>query len=626
MKWSWLLALLLVGSYLTAHAAEPGGISFSIEPSSRAYGDISVRVEALSPGNSNHGYQEYRATVINHSSAQTHRVTLVLPNQPYNTNGNVFREIRRAVEVAPQATAVVSLFQPPLPLEGVDVRVLIDGRPQETPLPLAYGNSGILMVRGDLILVSTEISKSRTLDYAESYLRNANGTIGFSTTRNELPVTEWSTHWLGYSKYDGVILTAADWSAMPAGVRQALWRYLESGGTLLIFGGAEVPTQWQSTRSRIPYTEQAAEPRATPPPDPSATPTPTPAPLPPVNVREDLQCYAIGFGKLFVMPAQAQPMLTAAQWQLVQAAWQSAPDPLRPYYANTQFEELNTKLPVIEKLTTPVRGLFLLMLLFVIVIGPVNLLVLARRRKKLWLLWTVPAISLLTCLAIAGYAIASEGIGGHTRALSLTILDEQDHRATTIGYAGFYSPLTPSDGLHFSYDTEVTPVLPFFYYYNDRAGTPRTVDWTVEQQLTSGWVTARVPVWFQVRKNETRRERLLVTTNAKGALVVTNGLGTPIRQLWLPDQKRILHEARDIAPGAQVELKESPRPVSLETMKPPHLLLTNEWLDEFEEKPELYLAPGTYLAVLDAAPFNEPGLRNARQAKAKTLVYGIRAK
>jgi hypothetical protein len=624
VKWSWIFPVLLLLSCLPARAAD--------------FGDISVRIESLSPGSNERGYQEFRATISNHSPAKAHRVTLVFPHQLYRLRGNAIREMTRTVEVAPNATAVVSLFQPPLSLAGAGVRVLIDGREQETPLPFTFNAATGMPGHGSSeapVLVSEEIVKRGVPDRADEILKAGPGSWSFDYARAELPVTEWSTHWLGYSRYSGVVLTTADWRAMPDAVRGALWRYLECGGTLLIFGGAEIPTHWQATRTEVSPdaqpTRATSRVEMTTPPEPAVTPTPTPAPLPPINVRESLQSYAVGLGQLFVMPAQPQPALTPAQWQKVEESWRK--DRLsssRPYEShNASFERLNGQLPIIKRLTTPVRGLFLLMLLFVIVIGPVNLLVLARRRKKLWLLWTVPAISLVTCLAIAAYAIASEGVASYTRTLCLTVLDEHEHRATSIGVIGFYSPLTPSDGLHFGYDTELTPLLPYTYYYNDRGGTPRTLDWSNEQHLSSGWVSARVPTWFQVRKSETRRERLSVSTNDRGVITVTNGLGVPIRQLWLPDQRRLFYEARDIAPGAQVELTRSNSPVGLGVTRPLHTLVMSDWQDEFmnfEKKREEWLAPGTYLAVLDAAPFIEPGLRNVRQSQAKTLLYGIRGK
>ena len=69
----------------------------------------------------------------------------------------------------------------------------------------------------------------------------------------------------------------------------------------------------------------------------------------------------------------------------------------------------------------------------------------------------MPAISLLTCLAVFCYALFSEGWTGHGKTASLTLLDERCHRATTIGYLSYYCPLTPSAGLQFGVDTDVCP-------------------------------------------------------------------------------------------------------------------------------------------------------------------------
>ena len=43
----------------------------------------------------------------------------------------------------------------------------------------------------------------------------------------------------------------------------------------------------------------------------------------------------------------------------------------------------------------PVRGLFVLVLLFALGIGPVNLWLLSKYKRRIWLWWNVPAISLL---------------------------------------------------------------------------------------------------------------------------------------------------------------------------------------------------------------------------------------
>src|SRR5262245_65048865 len=98
----------------------------------------------------------------------------------------------------------------------------------------------------------------------------------------------------------------------------------------------------------------------------------------------------------------------------------------------------------------------------------------------------------------------AEGWQASVRAEAMTILDENARRATTVGLTAFYSPLTPSDGLRLSYDTEITPQLPGRggYYAFARSGVTggaaRTINWTEDQHLDVGWVRAGVPAHFIV--------------------------------------------------------------------------------------------------------------------------------
>jgi hypothetical protein len=50
----------------------------------------------------------------------------------------------------------------------------------------------------------------------------------------------WSSDWLAYSRYDGIVITADDLKAVPAEVRAALWQYVETGGALLVLGKTDL--------------------------------------------------------------------------------------------------------------------------------------------------------------------------------------------------------------------------------------------------------------------------------------------------------------------------------------------------------------------------------------------------
>jgi hypothetical protein len=276
-----------------------------------------------------------------------------------------------------------------------------------------------------------------------------------------------------------------------------------------------------------------------------------------------------------------------------------------------------------------VRGLFVLMLAFVVVIGPINLIWLARKRKKIWMLWTVPVIALVACLAVTGYALLGEGVSATSRTEAFTILDESSHRATTIGWTAFYAPIAPSEGLRFGYDTELDPVFPDAWGYMGAAGY-RAIDLSSDQHLASGWITSRVPAYFKFRKSETRRERLTIRRSGGDSISVVNGLGADVRSLWLADGDGRIYTTKVIRAGAEAKL-------SLESFglveKRAGLreLFTGafaDWLEgmkEVERNPQRYLGPGCYLAELDSSPFVEEGLKGVETRKGRSLVYGLSA-
>jgi hypothetical protein len=283
---------------------------------------------------------------------------------------------------------------------------------------------------------------------------------------------------------------------------------------------------------------------------------------------------------------------------------------------------------VVENLRIPVRGLFTVMLLFTILIGPVNIYVLKRLRRRIWLLWTVPAFSLLTCTGVVGFMFLSEGWQPHARAEGVTILDETSQRATSIGWLGLYSPLTPAGGLHFSYDTELTPHLvsrsPGSHSGGSQLG--RTINWTDDQDLSSGWLTPRLPAHFLLRTSAGERpERVLVEKEKDGSLGLTNALKVPIAAIWVADATGKIHTATALTVDGKTPLTPTAKQAA-GTAPKMRQAFTQDWLlmvDSLSAHPEEYLRPGCYIALLDAAPFLEQGVRDADTGKTRSVVFGI---
>jgi hypothetical protein len=609
-----------------------GGMVANVQsPGEQRFGDITLVREAAPWVNTNqfdagHGYLEHRLTVRNHSATTAHRVTLRIPPERNNFQSGVFlSSLSRTVEVGPGTSVPVELFQPDLFLPSTNVAVVVDGKefPGFSLNPQSRGTRSYttgfnpqqlltILAEGDLASqLDQNVARSaighvgpyppgRTGSHGSRALFSPDGRASFLYNQVhyflQAPklAEPWDTHWLGFSSYDGIVLQAAELRAAPASVRDALWRYVECGGALVIAGSYPVPVPWQRRRA-----EWAG--------------------------KGVVNSYYPGLGQCLVLPETAVKEWTPQQWQEITSAWDRSG---KPWENLRSLPDAHRLFPVVENMSIPVRGLFILMLVFAIGIGPLNIYLLSRKKRRLWLLWTVPAISTVTCLAVLGYMLVAEGWRGQTRVQTLTVLDENTHRAATVGWVGYYTPMAPADGLHFSADTELTAQQAADPHVSRMQSLPRTLDWTDgEQHLASGWVTARVPAYFTVRKAGTSRERLNLHWEKDGSLSVVNLLGADVGRLWLADREGRVYTAESVPLNGQVTLH--PTGETLAGKSDPaalRRLYGEDWLrhyDKLTAHPQDYLLPGCYIATLGATPFLEEGLQGARQHDSRSVVYGI---
>ena len=424
---------------------------------------------------------------------------------------------------------------------------------------------------------------------AGTYARGTVSADNMESLRAESPVSEWSENWLAYSPFDAVVIGAADLGSMPPAVFAALGDYLHCGGNLVLLGKTELPKSWHSVS--VKKLHGGAE-------------------------------WELGFGNCFLIGAENPGTLDAADIQKLRDVvrdsaryWQGLPG---------DSGAANSVMPVVENLKIPTRGIVVIMLVFIIVIGPVNMIVLTRRNRRTWMLWTIPAISFATTLLVFAYSLLREGITPDTRIAGITLLDQTSHRAATIGGEAFYCPLTPSGGLHFDFGTEATPLVQRGY----GSGNSREVDWTQSQHFTHGWVSARVPAHFHLRKPETRRERIQVV-NENGKLQIVNSLGANIKSLWFVDADMKAYQADNVAAGQKAGLISSKQFQVLAKSGPDGLLRDLGFaahLDSLKYDVGSYLQPNTYIAVLEGNPFLENALGSSsspKRTKSSAVVFGI---
>jgi hypothetical protein len=205
------------------------------------------------------------------------------------------------------------------------------------------------------------------------------------------------------------------------------------------------------------------------------------------------------------------------------------------------------------------------------------------------------------------------------------VLDQVSHQAATIGGEAFYCPLTPSGGLHFDTSTEATPLVNVDY----SSGSSREVDWTQSQHFERGWVSARVPAYFHLRKSETRRERIQVL-NEGGKLQIVNSLGAPIKSFWLADADLNLYQAENVGAGEKGGLVFAKNSAAYGKSGVSGMLRDLGFSASLGSLPDnpggAYLRPNTYIAVLDGNPFIENALgssASAKHTKSLAVVFGV---
>jgi hypothetical protein len=199
----------------------------------------------------------------------------------------------------------------------------------------------------------------------------------------------------------------------------------------------------------------------------------------------------------------------------------------------------------------PTIAFLVLITLFSVVIGPVNYVYLSRK-KMLWLLlFTVPALALTTTVLLVGYSVAAHGFSIKSRVRSLTVLDQRHRTTVTMARLALFAGVAPSNGLRFSPDTAVYPVIP-----TTNEPTGGFVDWTQTQNLVSGWLPARTRTQFYTVRNAEQRSRVEFKTLAAKAAEFSNGLPWELAMVVASDDAGHLYAGRSIAAGATVTLSE----------------------------------------------------------------------
>jgi len=631
-----------------------------------------------------YGYVEMRLELENLSMTQRRAVRLLYPRSQYGHSGDYVESIEKTVTLEPGQRKEAVLYLLPLETPGDEEVAIIsnDGSEGSLSVGCKHGMNTsnpkkvlvFLASRGFYQEIEDFLDKQQKIREAQegnsppgSSLRMEDPTLkaglrvdeplmqkGWEVVRSPMELAAWSESWLAYSSYDGIWLTAEELLKAGPGVVEAIIRYVECGGSLAVLGDWAAPRTWTQgpvamtitnvaekditymTMSSAPFFAMAQGRQDNTYPAEIANPAARDSRGQTIiwrNVEKafDGKIYLGGFGRCLT-GMQFSETMPFEYWmegwlkgmgRQSRVVWQ-------------QLESVNQaheRFAVVENIQTPVRGLALLIVGFAVAIGPLNLLFFAKREKRFRLLWSVPLFSVVMSLIIVVYASLAEGLVYKIRLDGLTILDQIHHRASSVGWLGYYSSLSRHDGMHFDLSCELSPHLrrqQYYYSYRNRDNRiGREVSFTEGQHLGRGWIQARVPSYFIMRRSETRRERLAVNVEGE-TMTVVNGLGADIRRLVVVDGDGRRYEGGAIAAGAQMQLTRDtsiPDP-NQENRHWDNQFYQTTWLNSLkrihdcQDLDRIGVRPGCYVAEMEGNSFIASGVENAQEDR-KGVVYGI---
>ena len=347
----------------------------------------------------------------------------------------------------------------------------------------------------------------------------------------------------------------------------------------------------------------------------------------------DLPSWSAGHGRIHVLQDSAETELGhlpgARAWAIHLSDWpRTGQSDLRAGWTDKTHRWF--VVPGVDDL--PYRAFLLLLLLFAIVIGPVNFFVVQRvwKRPPL-LLATIPVVALAATCGVLLFGVFSQGVDVRDASVSVTVLDQREHTSATLERRTFFAGLAPAAGLSPGAGTTVLiepdPTLSNEGRFQSLPG--------LAEPLRGEYLPAR-RVARQALAT-TRSSRLRLAFEADGEdLTVANGLGVRVLGLLVHDEEGSWYQLDEpletdagarlvpVVRGAGAEaLVAVVREAAQGQLKGIRDRLTSTRLDlaPLDELEGLWR--GGYVAVLASDPFRDDCGVDARTVAGAHLVFGV---
>lgn len=173
----------------------------------------------------------------------------------------------------------------------------------------------------------------------------------------------------------------------------------------------------------------------------------------------------------------------------------------------------------------PGRLFLLVILLFAVLVGPVNLWWLRQRRRPMLALITVPALGFGCTICILCYGLLHDGLGLRGVQRSFTVLDQQQHEAAAVVTRTLFAGLSPG------------PLqVPASSFVDTPDNAQRSVVFDADRATLAGTILpSRQPTALVSAQHGVVRARLRFRKAAGGLQALTDGTLQPPQQWLLRD-------------------------------------------------------------------------------------------
>lgn len=505
--------------------------------------------------------------------------------------------MRKVIEVPARSTVRTNLYTPALELGAISASVTVGGETGRDRLVLpggGYTSGGWgSSTTTDAILLGTDIPVE-LLDAIEG-LKASSGSRQTLTYAREPVTGMWPDNWLGYSRFHAVAVSSTEWARLTPGQQQALLLAVHTGMHLVVTG-VDTPNEL------------------------------APKVLTGREIRPEVAAYSRGIatlehglGRVYSLSEPRAATLLAGVLR----------DRLRlsdRRRSNPNPSSAESALPIETNRETPAAGLLVVLVIFTTLIGPVNLILLARKNKRVWLFLTTPALGLTFTVAVLAYGLLHDGISTQVRSRSVTVLDQGSGYATTMTDLAYYAPLTPGGGVRFDNSTVVAPAL------TGRWGETVSVslDLTDGQRFLSGVVKPRIGAHLSLASATVRRERISLEPKEGGGYAILNGLGADLTRIVVrlgnSEGGEDYWTAEDIAAGARTTLRKSDPP-GTDGLNDLSRALGSTRIASFHKREtgtngRASAPPNGYYAVVSGPLFYDTGLKKYGEHDAQSIVLG----